>query len=93
LGAPGLAALLVAYMLPVCALLAPCHPGAALRDLCNESLLRDTSAAPKVASIAIDWNGVNKRAGHRWAAWDSCRPGENKTAAPFRARPLKPPTS
>src|SRR5213592_5095453 len=35
-------ALLVAYILPVCALLAPCHPGAALRDLCNESLLRDT---------------------------------------------------
>src|SRR5881628_3132638 len=43
LGTPGLAALLVAYILPVCALLAPCHPGAALRDLCNESLLRDTS--------------------------------------------------
>src|SRR5205814_10019326 len=31
-----------AYLLPVCALLAPCHPGAALRDLCNESLIRDT---------------------------------------------------
>jgi len=47
--------LLVAYILPVCALLAPCHPGgapsaaaalgtpgAALRDLRNESLLQDT---------------------------------------------------
>src|SRR5437773_4434866 len=41
-GASRLAALLVAYILPVCALLSPCHPGAALRDLCNDSLLRDT---------------------------------------------------
>jgi hypothetical protein len=42
--------LLVAYILPVCALLAPCHPGAALRDLRNESLLQDTSeAAPQTA--------------------------------------------
>jgi hypothetical protein len=30
--------LLVAYIVPLCALLAPCQPGAALRDLCNESL-------------------------------------------------------
>src|SRR5918996_1211089 len=42
LGTPGLAALLVAYILPVCALLAPCHPGAALRDLCHDPQGQDT---------------------------------------------------
>ncbi len=35
--------MLVAYKFPICALLAPCQPGAALRDLCNESLFLDTS--------------------------------------------------
>jgi hypothetical protein len=30
--------LLVAHKFPICALLAPCHPGAALRDLCHELL-------------------------------------------------------
>src|SRR5881628_674713 len=56
LGTPGLAALLVAYILPVCALLAPCHPGAALRDLCNESLLRDTrSSDPSILKSLDPW--------------------------------------
>src|SRR5437899_2496866 len=42
LGTPGLAALLVAYILPVCALLAPCQPGAALRIIGNSWLGQDT---------------------------------------------------
>src|SRR5438034_1004580 len=46
-----MAALLVAYILPVCALLAPCHPGAALRDLCNESLLRDTRCSGRFPEV------------------------------------------
>src|SRR5438034_2128577 len=49
-----MAALLVAYILPVCALLAPCHPGAALRDLCNESLLRDTSIRGRTGGTRVD---------------------------------------
>jgi len=32
-GAARLAALLLAHILPVCSVVAPCHPGAALRDL------------------------------------------------------------
>src|SRR6185436_11596932 len=31
-GAPGLAALLLPHILPVCSVVAPCHPGAALRN-------------------------------------------------------------
>ena len=42
-GASRLAALLVAQICPISSLLAPCHPDAALRDLCHESLFRDTS--------------------------------------------------
>src|SRR5713101_2927745 len=41
-GASRLAALLVAYILPVCALLAPCQPGAALRIIGNSWLGQDT---------------------------------------------------
>ena len=55
-GTPGLAALLVARIAPLCSLLAPCHPhptahitrgggpgpGAALRDLCNPSRFQGT---------------------------------------------------
>jgi hypothetical protein len=37
--------LLVGYKFPICALLAPCHPGAALRDFGNELRIRDTLAA------------------------------------------------
>jgi hypothetical protein len=40
-----LAALLVAQILPVFSLLAPCQPGAALRDLCNASRFQGTSLA------------------------------------------------
>src|SRR5881397_71069 len=41
-GGSRLAALLVAYILPVCALLAPCQPGAALRIIGNSWLGQDT---------------------------------------------------
>jgi hypothetical protein len=34
--------LLVAQICPISSLLAPCQPGAALRDLCRESLFLDT---------------------------------------------------
>jgi hypothetical protein len=34
-----LAALLIAHICPICSLFAPCHPGAALRDLCKSSRL------------------------------------------------------
>jgi hypothetical protein len=48
LGTPGLAALLIAYICPICALFAPGQPGAALRDLCKTSRFQGTSeAAPQ----------------------------------------------
>jgi hypothetical protein len=34
--------LLLAHICPICSVVAPCLPGAALRDLRNESPLRDT---------------------------------------------------
>ena len=39
---PGLAALLLPHMGPLCSVVAPCHPGAALRDSCNESRFQGT---------------------------------------------------
>src|SRR4029077_14951595 len=42
-GASRLAALLLPHILPVCSVVAPCHPGAALRDLCNASHFQGTS--------------------------------------------------
>jgi uncharacterized iron-regulated membrane protein len=42
-GASRLAALLVAYIFPICALLAPCQPGAALRQIVTVLRIRDTS--------------------------------------------------
>src|SRR5437868_8497307 len=43
-GASRLAALLVAYIFPICSLLAPCQPGAALRQIVTVLRIRDTSA-------------------------------------------------
>src|SRR6266487_4754715 len=42
-----LAALLLVQILPVFSLVAPCHPGAALRDLCHDPRGRDTSRPMK----------------------------------------------
>src|SRR6266571_270700 len=52
-GASRLAALLVAYILPVCALLAPCQPGAALRIIVNSWLGQDTSITWGVATCVL----------------------------------------
>src|SRR6266851_3317040 len=43
LGAPGLAALLIAHMFPTCSLFAPCQPGASPPSVHNEFLRHDTS--------------------------------------------------
>src|SRR5436190_3387491 len=42
LGAPGLAALLIAHMFPTCPLFAPCHPGASPASVHDELVRRDT---------------------------------------------------
>jgi len=36
LGTPGLAALLLPQTFPISSVVAPCHPGAALRDSCHD---------------------------------------------------------
>ena len=41
-GASRLAALLLSHKCPICSLVAPCQPGAALRDLGNERVTRNT---------------------------------------------------
>src|SRR3972149_2178705 len=45
-GASRLAALLLPQIHPVFSVVAPCRPGAALRDLCHDPRGRDTSIAP-----------------------------------------------
>jgi hypothetical protein len=42
-GASRLAALLLPYILPVCSVVAPCHPGAALRNLVLVQRIQATS--------------------------------------------------
>ena len=42
-GASRLTALLIAYICPICALFAPCQPGAALRDSCKTSRFQGAS--------------------------------------------------
>src|SRR3954470_21206410 len=49
-----MAALLLAQILPVFSVVAPCLPGAALRDLCRDPRGQDTSRAALIAR----WNGV-----------------------------------
>jgi hypothetical protein len=41
-GASRLAALLLPHIFPICSVVAPCQPGAALRDFGNGLLIRDT---------------------------------------------------
>src|SRR6185369_13608956 len=48
-GASRLAALLLPQILPVSSVVTPCHPGAALRGLCNASRFQGTSSAPENA--------------------------------------------
>ena len=66
LGTPGLAALLLPQILPVFSVVAPCHPGAALRDLCHDPRGRDTSLTPRlwlvaaiVVSAGVWWTGTS----------------------------------
>jgi hypothetical protein len=53
-GAPRLAALIIADICPMCALFAPCQPGAALRDLCKPSRFQGTRRrANEVTPVAL----------------------------------------
>jgi arylsulfatase A-like enzyme len=53
-GASRLAALLVVYKFPICALLAPCDPGAAPRDSVNELRIRNTRrVARALLAVAV----------------------------------------
>jgi len=73
LGTPGLAALLLPQILPVFSVVAPCHPGAALRDLVLVQRERTTSA-PTVSGAAAP-------APSRWSRHTAAVSG----AAPRRA--------
>ena len=60
-GASRLAALLIAHLCPISSLFAPCHAGAALRDLGNESLIRDTRISRHRASLPPRTEGLRSR--------------------------------
>ena len=68
--------MLVAYICPICALLAPCPAGAALRDLCQESRFQGTRGPSrnKGAILGVEapvWGPLARREERAYRAYVS----------------------